>query len=414
MPDSYASPILPLTRRQSIWLYVLLSVTFVGILHVASDTALIPLWARHSLAAVLATFSVVGVVMFGRKESASAFFSSTAMVSVWTLLVFAAVYFRNAICLYLALIPFLAQIVIDCIPRRGTASRVFIVIWALWFSTGIILSFLIHGPFEDIAFLAQEFSIAWYLDLRILLTLALCVFVLFHAVIAAQHTATRRIIPERELAIDPPDGTGMITEIIRGIISAVNDLLLKQVTQFINIVTGFISAMLCYLAATGREIGRFVQEHVLNFPLVRLMLRRIGLFALVLFLALGIPWLAHGTLNYVRTTTLFGDIGIPLIDGLIALSVIALVQLLLPIDIEDYIQRAARAGIFLVCVIFSAKTIAIGLSYIPDSPLRYARHLDALYILMVVGIIVASFAGVRPKQSSPNKAVEGTAEPPRS
>jgi hypothetical protein len=120
-------------------------------------------------------------------------------------------------------------------------------------------------------------------------------------------------------------------------------------------------------------------------------------FVLVLILALAVPSLANGTLNYVRTTTLFGDVGTPLGDGLIGLLVIGLVQLLLPIDFEDYIQRAARAGFFLVCVVFSAKTIAIGLSYIPQSPLRYARHLDALYILMVTGIIVASFAGIRRK-----------------
>ena len=278
------------------------------------------------------------------------------------------------------------------------------VIWSLWFSTGIILTLLIHGPFDDIALLSRLTSFAWHLDIRVLLSLILCVFVLFHALIAAQHAPTRRLIREIEMAFDPPSGTGMIPEIIRGIVTAVNDLLLRHVSQFINIVTGFVSAMLCYLAATGREIGQFFQEHVLNFPLFGVMLRRIAMFALVLFVALAIPFLANGTLSYVRTTSLFGDVGIPLIDGFVSLGAIAIVQLLLPITFEDYIQRSALAGFFLACVIFSSKTIAIGLSCIPRSPLLYARHLDALYILMVIGIIMASFAGIRRKQSSPNKS----------
>lgn len=204
----------------------------------------------------------------------------------------------------------------------------------------------------------------------------------------------------------------MISEILRGMVNAVNDLLLRHVSQFINIVTGFVSAMLCYIAATGREVGKFVQDHLINFPLLGMMLRRIVVFSLGLFLALAVPSLAEGTLEYVRTTRIFAHIGAPILDVLVALSSIALIQLLLPINFDDYIQRAARAGFFLLCVLFGAKTIAIGLSYLPGMPLRYARNLDALYILMVIGIVIASFAGIQRKKSGPDKTEEAVPEPP--
>ena len=294
MPNLSGTPIIALTRRQAIWLYAAFSMLFVAVLHVASDTALISQWARLSLVVVLSTFSVVGVIMFGRKNAATDFFFSTAIISLWTLLVFAAVYFNSPICLYAAMVPFLIQIVIDCLANRGGAGKTFIIIWSLWFSTGVVFSLLIHGPFDDVALVAKLSSIAWYIDIRVVPTLVLCVFVLFHSLLSAQEAPTRRLIREIDIKIEPPEGNGLFPEIIRGIVNALNDLLLQPISQFINIITGFISAMLCYMAAIGREIGQFVQRHVLNFTLIRIMLRRIGIFSLVLFLAIAIPSLANG------------------------------------------------------------------------------------------------------------------------
>ena len=408
MDEVRATSILALTRRQAVWLYVLLSGVFVAVMHVASDPAWIPLWARRSPVTVLCSFAVVGVIMFGRKDIAKDFLRSTAIISVWTLTIFAAVVFASPICLYASLVPLLIQIVLDCISNRDSAGKTFIVLWSVWFSTGVIFTLLIHGPFDDIALGAKLSSISWYLDIRVLLTLILCVFILFHALLAAYKSPTRRLIREIEMVIDPPDGAGLVHNIIHGLINAINDLLLRHLSQFINILTGFVSAVLCYIAATGLEIGQFILHHVINFALFGIMLRRIAVFALLLLLALAIPTLADGTLAYVRTSKVFAHIWTPILDILLALFGIILIQLLQPISADYYIQRAGRAAFFLLCVLFSAKTIAFALSYIPHSSMLYARNLDAIYIAMLIGIAVAFFVGIRRKKISPNMANQPT------
>jgi len=401
-PDN--TPILALTRRQAVWLYIVLSLVFLAVMHAASEPSLLPHWAKSSVATALCTFSVVGVIMFGRKYIVTDFLSSTVIMSLWTLTIFAAVVFASPICLYVSLFPLFIQIVIDCISNRGNASKAFIVLWSLWFSAGVVLTILMHGPFDDVALVAKLSSIGWYLNIRLLLTLILCVFILFHALVAALKSPTHRLIREIEMDINPPSGAGLIREILRGLTNAINDLLLRHLSQFINILTGLISAMLCYIAATGREIREVIEHQVINLPLFWIMLRRIAVFALLLFVALAIPVLADGTLDYVRTSKVFAHAWAPILDILLALCVIILIQLLQPVSVDDYIQRAGRAAFFLLCVIFSAKTIAIALSYIPSSPMLYARNLDAIYIGMLVGIAVASFAGIRRKTASPNKA----------
>jgi hypothetical protein len=205
------------------------------------------------------------------------------------------------------------------------------------------------------------------------------------------------LIREIKIYIEPPSVTGLVSAIMQGLINAINDLFLNHLSLFVNNLTGLVSVMLCYLIATGLEIGQFIRWHVINLPLFGVMLRRIAVFAWLLLIALAVPTLADGTLFYVRTSKVFAHVWAPTLDALLALFGIILIQLLQPISAGDYIQRAGRAAFFLLCVLFSAKTIAIALSYIPHFRMLYARNPDAIYIAMLLGIAAASLAGVRKK-----------------
>ncbi len=401
------SPTFAVEGRRAVGLYALLSLLFIVVLHVSSDPdSMLPRWAQTSILSSLCTMTAVGILMFGRKDTVSDFSRGTVVVGLWTLAIFASVIFANTVLLYAALIPLLAQIVSDCIDNRGNISRTFIVLLSLWFSTGVLLTILLHGPFDDLAMVARLSSISWYLDIRILLTLILCIVILCRALIKALKSPTRRLIREIEMRIKLPKKGGLLKSILRGLIDTVNELLLNHFSRFFNIVTGLVSVLICYIAATGCEIGYTIRHHVINIPIFGIMLRRMVLFASLLCIAVAIPSLANGTIKYIRAAGAFDYVMVPIADMGTSLCIIVLVQLFYPVDPDIFIKRAGRAVFFILCVLFTAKTVTIMLSYLPKLAMLYARNLGAFYIMMLIGIVVATIAGLRGKGGSPNNEIE--------
>ncbi|MCK5603269.1 hypothetical protein KAR91_15405 [Candidatus Pacearchaeota archaeon] len=393
--------------RHAVRLYALLSLLFVAGLHVSSaPDSILPYWAQTSILTAICTMTTVGILMFGRADTVSDFSWGTIVVGLWTLAIFASVVFANSVLLYAILIPLLVVIISDCINNRGDISHTFIALLSLWFSTGILLAILSIGLFDDLAMVAQLSSISWYLDIRILLSLILCIVILCRALIVALKSPTRRLIQEIGLWIELPQEGNLLKSIFRGIVDAVNELLLKHLNLFFNIVTGLISVLICYIAATGREISYVIRHHVINVHVFVIVLRRIVLFVSLLCIALAIPSLANGTIKYIRAAGVFDHLIFPIADMSISFFIIFLVQLFYPVNQDIVIQRTGRAVFFLLCVLFTAKTVAIMFSYIPQLDMLYARNFDALYISMLIGILVATIAGLRNRRGSPNNEIE--------
>ncbi len=393
--------------RRAVWLYALLSLLFIVALHISSEPdSIIPGWGQKLILTSLCTMTAVGILMFSRYDTISEFSRNTLVVGSWTIAVFGSVIFSNSVLLYVALIPLIAQIVSDCIDNRGNISRTFIILLSLWFSTGFLFTILLHGPFNDLALISRLSSISWYLDIRFLLTLILCIVILCRALIKALKSATCRLIREIEMSIKLPKKGGLLKSILRGLIEAVNELLLKHLSSFVNILTGLISVLICYIEATGQEVGHTIRHHVINKPVFGIMLRRLVLFASLLCIALAIPSLTSGTIEYIRAVGALDHVMAPIGDIGIAISIIVIVQLFYPVDLEIFIQRAGRAIFFILCVLFTAKTVAIILSYLPKLDMSYARNLGALYIMMIVGVVVAAIVGLKIRGGNPNNEIE--------
>ncbi len=210
--------------RHAVRLYALLSLLFVAGLHVSSaPDSILPYWAQTSILTAICTMTTVGILMFGRADTVSDFSWGTIVVGLWTLAIFASVVFANSVLLYAVLIPLLVVIISDCINNRGDISHTFIALLSLWFSTGILLAILSLGLFDDLAMVAQLSSISWYLDIRILLSLILCIVILCRALIVALKSPTRRLIQEIGLWIELPQEGNLLKSIFRGIVDAVNE-----------------------------------------------------------------------------------------------------------------------------------------------------------------------------------------------
>ncbi len=300
----------------------------------------------------------------------------------------------------------------ECLENRGSSSRTFIALLALWISTGILLTILMHGPFADLARAGYLSSLAWYLDLRIILSVVLVVFILCRSLLIALKAPTRRLIREISINLKRPKEGGLFRSIVRSLIDSANDLLLRHLAHFVNLLTGLVSVILCYLAATGREIGSTIRYQVINFPIIGIILRRLAVFVALLFMALLIPSLTDKTLNYIRGHSVFDHVFAPIADIVLSLTMISAVQLLKPVDTDQFIDGAGRAVFFILCVLFGAKTIAYGLSYYGPLGFLYARNIDALYLVLLVCIVVASFVGFRPSDDKSHNKSGGQNDSP--